>query len=456
MKSLLGLLRRRRDYRRLWMGESVSLLGDWLSYVAVSLLALASGDGAMGLAIVFAAHTLPSALTSPLAGVLADRWDRRRLLIGVQLTQAALMLGMVAAASADNLLAVELLLFARTAAGGFLYPAKNAALRRLVQHDELVDANTIDATTWSITFTVGTALGGIVALAGPVVALSIDAFTFVIAALLFATLPALPVESSDEPAASQRPPKTSAVAEVAEAWRAIWNDAELLEATFSKAPVAVAGGAAWVLLNLTADELGLFGSAALALGLLQSVRGIGTALGPLMGRQLIDKGWSAMSLLRASVWLALASIAAFALSSNWGALLLTTLAWGAAGGGYWVFSASEIQRLATDRVIGRVSSLDQLFFTFGTSAAALAGGAVVTFSHQPSAAAWFGVAIGGALYLALRLTVRSRASALATPRTQPASTNSQLWFTAAQRRWRLHQVDSAQSESFTATQRPSA
>jgi len=455
MKNLLELLRRRPDYRRLWIGESVSLLGDWLSYVAVSLLALASGEGALALAIVFAAHALPSAFTSPIAGVLADRMDRRKLLVGVQLTQAALMVGMVAAAAADDLLAVELLLFARGAVGGFLYPAKSAALRRLVAEDELVDANTLDAATWSATFAIGTALGGVIALAGPVVALAIDAGTFVIAALVFASLPALPVLAHASRDDSATKPKASAVSELAEAWRATWNHSELFEATYAKAPMAIAGGAAWVLLNLTANELKLLGSAALALGLLQAVRGIGTGIGPLLARRLMDRGWSAMSLLRASVWITLAAISAFALSASWVALLLATLAWGAGSGGYWVFSASEIQRLANDRVIGRVSALDQLFFTLGMSAAALAGGAVVDVTQQPSMAAWFGVLLGGSLYIALRLTARSRPPAAGGLSTQSAATNSQLWLTAAQRRWRLHQSESVQSASLAATQRPS-
>ena len=113
MSSLLSLLRRRPDFRRLWLGETISQLGDWLSYVAISLLALHSGGGALALAVVFAGHVLPAALVSPLAGVLADRVDRRSLLVGTQLIQAALMLGMIAAAVHDNLVMVQLLLFAR-------------------------------------------------------------------------------------------------------------------------------------------------------------------------------------------------------------------------------------------------------------------------------------------------------------------------------------------------------
>lgn len=409
MTGLLALLARRPHYRRLWLGETVSLLGDWLSYVAVSVLALESGQGALGLALVFAAHALPSALTSPLAGVLADRVDRRRLLVGVQLGQAALMVGMVAAAAVDALVVVQLLLFARSAVAGFLYPAKSAALRRLVDDDELIDANSLDAATWSAAFAIGTALGGVIALAGPVVALSLDALTFVVAACIFARLPALPIDRGQRRVDGVGVGVGVGVGgELVDAFRITWMRPALLEATFSKAPVALAGGAAWVLLNLTADRTRLLGSAALALGLLQAVRGVGTAIGPLLARRLVARGWSAVALLRASVWLTLVAIAAFALSRSATGLLTAALVWGAGSGGYWVFSASEMQRLADDHTIGRISAIDQLFFTVGMSAAALAGGALVDALDDPTAAAWLGLGLGLSAYLSLRLTVAAR------------------------------------------------
>ena len=70
---------RHRGFRRLWASQAISLFGDWLSFIAISLLALHKGDGAIALAMVLAAHTLPSALAQPLAGVLSDRFDRIKL-----------------------------------------------------------------------------------------------------------------------------------------------------------------------------------------------------------------------------------------------------------------------------------------------------------------------------------------------------------------------------------------
>jgi MFS family permease len=422
MQSLWSLLKRRPGFRNLWLGETTSLLGDWLSYVAISLLALHSGGGAMALAVVFAGHLLPAAMVSPLAGVLADRVDRRKVLIGTQLVQAALMFLMVIAASYQHLLAVQGLLFARTAVAGFFYPAKQAALRRVVEPDELLDANAIDAATWSVMFAAGTAMGGVLALAGPVVALTVDMFTFLLAAMFLARLAPLDVDGRTH--SSTISPR-AAFDELREASSFAWRRPELAEAVLAKTPTAVAGGAAWVLLNLTADTLGLLGSAALALGLLQAVRGTGTGIGPLAARKLVARGIPAMHLLRASMAITFVGIAAFTGLAwiggtgwqLWLPLLAAAFVWGVGGGGGWVFSASEIQRRAPDAMQGRLSSVDQLAFMLGSSGGALVAGLLVDVTHVSAHAGLLGVVAGGVLWLALLLaTVYRRDGA-----TQPSS-----------------------------------
>ncbi len=403
MASLLSLLRQRPDFRRLWLGETLSLVGDWLSYVAVSLLALAAGEGALALAIVFAAHVLPAALVSPWAGTLADRVSRRRILVGTQLLMAALMVAMVFAAAHGALLLVEILLFARTSVGGFFYPAKQAAMLELVATDELVDANAIDTATWSLSFTFGTALGGVIAMAGPVVALSIDAATFVAAGLVFSGLPELlaPARPSSEP--------SSTAGDLSRAFGHARTVPALLEATLTKAPVAFAGGAAWLALNFRAETLAesgqLLAATALALGLLQAVRGVGTGVGPVLAKRLIGHGIEARSLLRASAYLTFGAIAAFALVRGPWLSLFFVLLWGVGSGGYWVFSSAEIQRLAPVEMIGRIAGIDQLTMTLAMSVAALLGALAVAVTSSIASAAWTGVLVGLGLYVLLRLFV---------------------------------------------------
>jgi MFS family permease len=409
MVRMLSLLARRPGYRRLWLGELISLMGDWLSYVAVSLLALRTGGGALSLALVFAAHALPSALVSPLAGWLADRFDRKSLLVGSQLAQAALTGGMLLAAVNGELVALQATLFLRNTLAGVVHPAKQAAMTQLLEGDELVDANALDAATWSLSFTLGTALGGVMATLDPFFALAIDTLSFIVAAWILAGLPSLAVRRENGAPLRMRGSMRAAL-------RHALERPGLFEAVFAKTPMAVAGGAGWVLLNLTAGELGGAAGAGLALGLLQAVRGAGTGVGPLLAKNLTARGISVAALLRASVALSLLSVALFALAGGWALLLALVLLWGMGGGGSWVFSSSAIQQLSSESFVGRTSALDQLAFTLGMASAALATGLAIDAGIGPASAVLAAVAFGGALYVGMLLVQPPH------PRRQAAST----------------------------------
>ena len=143
-----------RGFRRLWLGDAVSLLGDWFTYVAVGMLALETGGGLIAVAMVLVAHTLPRALFAPYAGRLADRHDRRRIMVIVSLLRAVIVVGMALAALADQLMVVQVLLFVRMAMGAFMDPAAHASLPQLLPVTLLGRANALLAATWSVVFTV--------------------------------------------------------------------------------------------------------------------------------------------------------------------------------------------------------------------------------------------------------------------------------------------------------------
>jgi len=122
------LIRRNRAFRRLWAAGAVSLVGDWLSFVAVAALALASGGGAFGLALVFAAHALPGAIVAPVAGALVDGLDRRRVLVVADLSAAVITVAMTAAALLHVPAAIPLLLLVRSAIAALVPPGESAAV----------------------------------------------------------------------------------------------------------------------------------------------------------------------------------------------------------------------------------------------------------------------------------------------------------------------------------------
>src|SRR5439155_14078467 len=90
-------------------------------------------------------------------------------------------------------LAIPALLLVRSGITSIVPPGESAAVRRLVDEADLLEANSVLAATWSVAYVAGMALGGAAALLGPALALALDAASFAIAATLHATLPAMPV-----------------------------------------------------------------------------------------------------------------------------------------------------------------------------------------------------------------------------------------------------------------------
>ena len=124
--SLWHVLRHRHDFRRLWFSNIISLIGDWLSYIAVALISIETGEGALAVAFVLVAHALPSALMSPITGPLADRFDRRGLIILGYIGATLLTLGMWFAAKNNHLLWLQICLFLRVCVSGIAMTARSA------------------------------------------------------------------------------------------------------------------------------------------------------------------------------------------------------------------------------------------------------------------------------------------------------------------------------------------
>ena len=119
MRAYVQLLARRPAFLRLWASELVSMIGDWFTIVAVSVVSLRSpGGGVIALATSLAVHLLPQSLASPLGGYIADRFDKRRVLMIGSSLEALLTLLMAAAAAAQNVVLLQVLLAIRSITSG--------------------------------------------------------------------------------------------------------------------------------------------------------------------------------------------------------------------------------------------------------------------------------------------------------------------------------------------------
>lgn len=405
------VIRRNRAFRRLWAAGAVSLVGDWLSFVAVASLALSSGGGAFALALVFAAHALPGAVLAPVAGALVDGLDRRRVLVAADLLEVVVTLAMTLAAVAHVTLAIPALLLVRSGIAALVPPGESAAVRRLVEQADLLEANSVLAATWSVAFVAGMALGGVAALLGPALALALDAASFAVAAALHATLPPMPAPAERRPIRSivrAVPADTLAALRVAGANR------PLLAAVLGKAPLGLAGGAGWVALNLVGDAARPFGAAALSFGILQAIRGAGTGVGPAVASRFARAGVRDSTLQAVVITLALVSITALGSARSPLALALICFAWGCGTGANWVLAHAALQRHSSDAVIGRLAAFDELLVTLSMVASAFVGAAVTDafgLAAGPLAGvvlAILGLAVARALVARPRVTPRTR------------------------------------------------
>jgi MFS family permease len=183
------LLSSHADFRRLWAGQVVSEVGDWLNNIAVLALAIQlAGATGVGLAVALyaVARHLPLFIFGPVAGVVVDRVSRRRVMIAADLARAALALGFLLASRLSSLAVIYAVGAALFSVSAFFNAAKRASIPNLVEGtDALLAANSLSASTTAATIAVGSALGGVVATAvGRDTVFVLNALTFVASAEL--------------------------------------------------------------------------------------------------------------------------------------------------------------------------------------------------------------------------------------------------------------------------------
>jgi MFS family permease len=197
---------------RLLVGEFISGIGDWLYIVAIFVVIYRdSGDAAL-VGAFGAIRLLPYVLLSVPAGILADKFDRRMVLLVSDLFRGALMVVMaVLVTMPGSTVAVAALAILAACGSTFFYPAMAAYLPALVRDErELGPANSAMASIQNVSFILGPALGGLVLAFGDVtLAFVVNALTFAVIAVILWTLP----PSKATPQAEEARPADSAAAE---------------------------------------------------------------------------------------------------------------------------------------------------------------------------------------------------------------------------------------------------
>lgn len=194
MDSTYDPLLKNARFLRLWIGQGTSFLGDAVSMVALVVLVVQVTGSASAVGGALIARLLPT-LASPLAGVLADRLDRRLVLVASDLVRAVLVLGLI---FARDLTTIYVLVFLMGLARTFFNPTVRAAFPSVVGGGDLTRANALVNGTFSVSETAGPALGGLlVATVGVDAAFVLDSATYLISAA-FLSLISLPRPQREE------------------------------------------------------------------------------------------------------------------------------------------------------------------------------------------------------------------------------------------------------------------
>jgi MFS family permease len=173
-----------------WVAGLVSEAGDWLLFIALPIVVYRLTGSALGTSFAFLAQLAPAILVSPLAGRVADRYERRSVMLAVSALQAVVLLALLAVHGDAGLPIVYGVIIAQSALTALFDPAKNALLPMLVPRGQLVAANSLVALGEGVARLVGGPLGGVLLAAGDLRAIVIaDAASYAIAGLLIARVP---------------------------------------------------------------------------------------------------------------------------------------------------------------------------------------------------------------------------------------------------------------------------
>jgi MFS family permease len=366
MDSTNDSLLKNARFLRLWIGQGTSFLGDAVSMVALVVLVVQVTGTASAVGGALIARLLPT-LASPLAGVLADRLDRRLVLVTSDLARAVLVLGLV---FATDLATIYVLVFCMGLARTLFNPTVRAAFPSVVGGSDLTRANALVGGTFSVSETAGPALGGLlVATVGVDAAFVLDSATYLISAALLSFIPlARPQREEEETGFGED--LRSGFAYLAR----------------SRVPLAIVLGAFLTVLtiNITIPAeiflaKGIFDAGNAGYGLLVGLYGGGMVLGSALMVALGDRV-RLLPLYFLGVFAMAMGLVGVGLSPTFDLALGALAVVGVANGTENVTTDTILQKRVPDVYLGRVFSVRFLGFSVGEILAYAIGGAMVDAS----------------------------------------------------------------------------
>ncbi len=350
---MLALLRQ-RNFSLLWFGQFISIIGDWVLFIALPFYTYSLTGSVLATGAMFMVATLPRLFLGSLAGTFVDRWDRKRTMIVADLLRVATTLILLFVHSRDWLWVIYISAFLESVFSQFFYPAKSAIIPLLVGENELLTANSLNGMSDALTRLLGSGLGGM--LMGwlgfnSVVILDAGSFLFSALMLMFIAMPPPPVT---QPTKAQ-PSAAKSVPGVWRDWVAglrLVKRERLLLFIFIIMGVALLGDSMITVLVVPLVKVLMSGGAQL-LGWMMMAQGVGGLMGGLLvgqiGNRILPRHFSALGLV-------VIGTVVFAIISAPRSILvlLFMLVAGIAASAWIISSETLLQTSTSDQFRGRI------------------------------------------------------------------------------------------------------
>ncbi len=371
--SYFILLRQRPQFRYLWLASVISFLGDWFNTIASIILINRYTDTGLAVGALFVARALPPFILGPVAGVVADRFNRKLVLIVTDVVRAFIVLGFLLVDRPERVWLIYALTIAQFMVSAFFEPAKAALLPTLVEgDDELLTANTLASATWSAMLALGAAIGGFTAaLFGVKAALIIDALTFFVSAALLLKISGITAVSPNTET------ENNGWTDFVDGLQYVKNHWQIGMLTLVKAFGQI--GSADILIAIYAERIFPVGEdGATTLGLLFAAAGVGAIVGPLVGNALTNSSERQLQYAISFGFIAMAlGWAIFGWAPTLPMAMLGLFIRFMGGSLNWTYSSVLLQIKVSDRFLGRVFAFDFGIFTLAMAASVWATGSIL-------------------------------------------------------------------------------
>ncbi|MGD0938146.1 MAG: MFS transporter [Terracidiphilus sp.] len=293
MGDLLQLLRQNRNYRYTWAGQIVSEIGDNFNNIAVFALAMELTHSGLVVTGVLLARGIPAITMGSLAGVLLDRFDRKRIMIASDLVRAVVALGFISAAVSHRVWVLYVFSALLMAASPFFTAGRAAILPTIVTPEEIHTANSLTQTTQWMTLTIGTFLGATVIAIGYKWAFVFNALSFVFSAWCIGHLRAPDAAGFRAPRKVRANDEIRPMREYREGLRYMRSVPLVFAIALLSVGWATGGGAAQILFTLFGEVV--FNRGAGGIGLIWGCAGLGLLFGGVaanwLGKRLSFNGY---------------------------------------------------------------------------------------------------------------------------------------------------------------------